>query len=52
MIQKAFFSQLQVLSKKQLQKHCVEKQLQREIEIQAHLRHPNILRELLRDSLA
>ncbi|CAD7942276.1 unnamed protein product [Amoebophrya sp. A25] len=35
---------LKVLQKKQLIKHCVEKQLQREIEIQSHLRHPNILR--------
>ncbi|CAD7972959.1 unnamed protein product [Amoebophrya sp. A120] len=35
---------LKILSKKQLQKHRVEHQLIREIEIQCHLRHPNILR--------
>jgi len=34
----------QVLFKSQLQKNNVEHQLRREIEIQAHLRHPNILR--------
>ncbi|XP_045598610.2 aurora kinase C isoform X2 [Procambarus clarkii] len=35
---------LKVLFKSQLQKANVEHQLRREIEIQAHLRHPNILR--------
>lgn len=35
---------LKVLFKSQLQKAGVEHQLRREIEIQAHLRHPNILR--------
>ena len=35
---------LKVLYKKELQKGGVEHQLRREIEIQAHLRHPNILR--------
>ena len=35
---------LKVLFKAQLQKHQVEHQLRREIEIQSHLRHPNILR--------
>ncbi|XP_071523717.1 aurora kinase-like [Panulirus ornatus] len=35
---------LKVLFKSQLQKASVEHQLRREIEIQAHLRHPNILR--------
>jgi aurora kinase len=35
---------LKVLYKSQLQKACVEHQLRREIEIQSHLRHPNILR--------
>ena len=35
---------LQVLFKSQLQQSNVEHQLRREIEIQAHLRHPNILR--------
>jgi aurora kinase, other len=34
----------QVLSKNQLAKAGVEHQLRREIEIQSHLRHPNILR--------
>lgn len=34
----------QVLFKSQLQQSNVEHQLRREIEIQAHLRHPNILR--------
>jgi len=34
----------QVLNKQQLQKNRVEHQLRREIEIQSHLRHPNILR--------
>jgi aurora kinase len=35
---------LKVLFKNQLQKNRVEQQLRREIEIQSHLRHPNILR--------
>lgn len=35
---------LKVLFKNQLQKAQVEHQLRREIEIQSHLRHPNILR--------
>ena len=35
---------LQVLFKSQLQLSNVEHQLRREIEIQSHLRHPNILR--------
>lgn len=34
---------LKVLSKEQLIKHSVQHQLRREIEIQSHLRHPNIL---------
>ena len=33
-----------VLFKAQLQQSNVEHQLRREVEIQAHLRHPNILR--------
>lgn len=39
-----FIIALKVLFKSQLQKAGVEHQLRREIEIQAHLRHPNILR--------
>ncbi|KAL7922805.1 serine/threonine protein kinase, AGC family [Trichoderma austrokoningii] len=39
-----FVCALKVLHKHELQKSSVEKQVQREIEIQAHLRHPNILR--------
>lgn len=35
---------LKVLFKSQLMKSCVEHQLRREIEIQSHLKHPNILR--------
>jgi len=35
---------LKVLFKSQLMKACVEHQLRREIEIQSHLKHPNILR--------
>eukprot|EP00897_Mesotaenium_endlicherianum_P005283 jgi/Mesen1/4783/ME000242S03952 len=35
---------LKVLFKNQLQESQVEHQLRREIEIQSHLRHPNILR--------
>lgn len=39
-----FVVALKVLFKSQLQKAQVEHQLRREIEIQSHLRHPNILR--------
>lgn len=39
-----FIVALKVLFKSQLQKNGVEHQLRREIEIQAHLRHDNILR--------
>jgi serine/threonine protein kinase len=39
-----FIVALKVLYKTQLQKAAVEHQLRREIEIQSHLRHPNILR--------
>ena len=39
-----FIFALKVLHKKQLIKHGVEHQLRREIEIQSHLRHANILR--------
>jgi serine/threonine protein kinase len=39
-----FIVALKVLFKAQLQQSNVEHQLRREIEIQAHLRHPNILR--------
>lgn len=39
-----FIVALKVLFKSQLQKGGVEHQLRREIEIQAHLRHPHILR--------
>ena len=39
-----FIVALKVLFKKQLTKAGVEHQLRREIEIQAHLRHPNVLR--------
>jgi serine/threonine protein kinase len=39
-----FIVALKVLYKKELQGGGVEHQLRREIEIQAHLRHPNILR--------
>lgn len=35
---------LKVLFKNQLGKHSIQHQLRREIEIQSHLRHPNILR--------
>ena len=38
------FIVLQVLFKSQLQKAQVEHQLRREIEIQSHLRHKNVLR--------
>ena len=39
-----FVVALKVLFKKQLHKAQVEHQLRREIEIQTHLRHPNILK--------
>jgi len=39
-----FIVALKVLFKSQLSKACVEHQLRREIEIQSHLRHNNILR--------
>eukprot|EP00899_Mesostigma_viride_P012053 jgi/Mesvir1/20849/Mv07940-RA.1 len=39
-----FVVALKVLFKSQLQQACVEHQLRREVEIQSHLRHPNILR--------
>uniref|UniRef100_A0A915C9L9 Aurora kinase n=1 Tax=Parascaris univalens TaxID=6257 RepID=A0A915C9L9_PARUN len=39
-----FVVAIKVLYKEQLAKHCVQQQLRREIEIQYHLRHPNILR--------
>jgi len=42
--QTKFIVALKVLFKSQLQKAGVENQLRREIEIQSHLRHPNILR--------
>lgn len=41
--QSKYIVALKVLSKKQLIKHNVQHQLRREIEIQAHLHHPNIL---------
>lgn len=42
--QSKYIVALKVLFKSQLQQSNVEHQLRREIEIQAHLRHPNILR--------
>nr|AAM76715.1 aurora B [Xenopus laevis] len=42
--QNKFIMALKVLFKSQLEKEGVEHQLRREIEIQSHLRHPNILR--------
>ncbi|GHP11070.1 hypothetical protein PPROV_000980000 [Pycnococcus provasolii] len=42
--QSQFIVALKVLTKSELQAHKVEHQLRREIEIQSHLRHPNILR--------
>uniref|UniRef100_UPI0037E7616F aurora kinase A n=1 Tax=Semicossyphus pulcher TaxID=241346 RepID=UPI0037E7616F len=42
--QSQFILALKVLFKKQLEKAGVEHQLRREVEIQSHLRHPNILR--------
>ena len=42
--QSKYIVALKVLYKSQLQQSHVEHQLRREIEIQSHLRHPNILR--------
>lgn len=42
--QSKFIVALKVQFKSQLVKSCVEHQLRREIEIQSHLKHPNILR--------
>ena len=42
--QSKFILALKVLFKTQLEKAGVEHQLRREVEIQSHLRHPNILR--------
>ncbi|XP_054289342.1 aurora kinase A-like [Macrosteles quadrilineatus] len=42
--QSQFIVAIKVLFKSQIQKARVEHQLRREIEIQSHLRHPNILR--------
>ncbi|XP_050008865.1 aurora kinase A [Alexandromys fortis] len=42
--QSKFILALKVLFKTQLEKAAVEHQLRREVEIQSHLRHPNILR--------
>ena len=42
--QSKYIVALKVLFKTQLQQSHVEHQLRREIEIQSHLRHPNILR--------
>uniref|UniRef100_A0A8C7ZQ18 non-specific serine/threonine protein kinase n=1 Tax=Oryzias sinensis TaxID=183150 RepID=A0A8C7ZQ18_9TELE len=42
--QTKFILALKVLFKKQLERAGVEHQLRREVEIQSHLRHPNILR--------
>ncbi|NWI17492.1 AURKB kinase, partial [Crypturellus soui] len=39
-----FIVALKVLFKSQIEKEGVEHQLRREIEIQSHLRHPNVLR--------
>lgn len=39
-----FIVALKVLYKEELEEGKVEKQLRREVEIQSHLRHPNILR--------
>jgi tRNA A-37 threonylcarbamoyl transferase component Bud32 len=43
-VKSGFVVALKVLFKKQLKQSNVEYQLRREIEIQSHLRHPNILR--------
>jgi serine/threonine protein kinase len=42
--QSKFIVGLKLLNKSQLQKASIEHQLRREIEIQSHLRHPNIIR--------
>lgn len=42
--QSGYIVALKVMYKAELQAQHVEKQLRREIEIQSHLRHPNILR--------
>ncbi|VDD89279.1 unnamed protein product [Enterobius vermicularis] len=39
-----FVVAMKILYKEQIEKHGVQQQLRREIEIQYHLRHPNILR--------
>ncbi|OAA62023.1 Serine/threonine-protein kinase domain protein [Niveomyces insectorum RCEF 264] len=39
-----FICALKVLHKDELQQNRVEKQVQREVEIQSHLRHPNVLK--------
>ncbi|NWQ80746.1 AURKA kinase, partial [Columbina picui] len=39
-----FILALKVLFKMQVEQACVEHQIRREVEIQSHLRHPNILR--------
>ncbi|XP_065501736.1 aurora kinase A isoform X2 [Caloenas nicobarica] len=39
-----FILALKVLFKTQVEEACVEHQIRREVEIQSHLRHPNILR--------
>ena len=43
-VKEKYIVALKLLFKSQLVNNQVEKQLQREIEIQSHLRHPNILR--------
>ena len=43
-LSKKNYTHMQALYKTQLQQYKVEHQLRREIEIQSHLRHPNILR--------
>ena len=35
---------LKMMSRNELRKNCFERQLRREVEIQSHLKHPNILR--------
>ena len=44
--QSKFILALKILFKAQLEKVGVEHHLRREVEIQSHLRHPNILRLL------
>ncbi|OMJ29736.1 Serine/threonine-protein kinase ark1 [Smittium culicis] len=39
-----FICAIKVLNKSELRENKIEKQLRREVEIQSHLRHPNILR--------